>query len=238
MPRTPAPPRAKSPRTASPRAIGDPGGSARRAAPGPAPRYHHGDLRAALLRAAEDELVERGADGFSLRGVARRVGVSHAAPAHHFADTGALLAALAAEGFRRFLATQRARQARAAADPRAQLLAAGAGYIEFAASHPALFRLMFASDRPHRDDPDLTQAACAAFDHLAVCVAATGAPGTPPARADLVAAWAMAHGLADLMNAGQLDALLPAEGRDAAIAGILGRAIPLAAPQPSAEGKR
>jgi AcrR family transcriptional regulator len=89
--------------------------AARRASP--APRYHHGDLRAALLRAAEDELTERGAEGFSLRGVARRVGVSHAAPAHHFADTGALLAALAAEGFRRFLATQRAHQARAAPQP-------------------------------------------------------------------------------------------------------------------------
>jgi hypothetical protein len=48
----------------------------------------------------------------------------------------------------------------------------------------------------------------------------------------------MAHGLADLMNAGQFDALLPAEGRDAAIAAILGRAIPPAAPQPSADGKR
>jgi AcrR family transcriptional regulator len=204
----------------------------------PAPRYHHGDLRAALLRAAEDELTERGAEGFSLRGVARRVGVSHAAPAHHFADTGALLAALAAEGFRRFLATQRAHQARADADPRAQLLAVGAGYIAFAAAHPALFRLMFASDRPHRDDPDLTQAACAAFDHLAASVAAIGTTGTAPAQADLVAAWAMAHGLADLLNAGQLDTLLPAARRDAAIAEILGRCLRTPPPQPSAKGKR
>jgi AcrR family transcriptional regulator len=226
MPRTPA-----TPRTAS-----IAGGGSRRAAP--APRYHHGDLRAALLRAAEDELTARGTEGFSLRGVARRVGVSHAAPAHHFADTGALLAALAAEGFRRFLATQRACEARAAADPRAQLLATGAGYIAFAAAHPALFRLMFASDRPTGDDPDLTQAACAAFDHLAARVAALGAPGTAPTRADLVAAWAMAHGLADLINAGRLDGLLPAKGRDEAIAAILGRAIRSAAPQPSAAGKR
>jgi hypothetical protein len=97
---------------------------------------------------------------------------------------------------------------------------------------------MFASDRPHRDDPDLTQAACAAFDHLAASVVAIGTTGTAPAQADLVAAWAMAHGLADLLNAGQLDTLLPAARRDAAIAEILGRCLRTPPPQPSAKGKR
>jgi hypothetical protein len=65
-----------------------------------APRpYHHGDLRAALLSAAEEELAERGMEAFSLRSVAKRAGVSHAAPAHHFGDAQGLLTALAAEGF-------------------------------------------------------------------------------------------------------------------------------------------
>ena len=85
--------------------------------PAEAPRYHHGDLRAALLAAAETELDERGVESFSLRGVARRAGVSHAAPAHHFRDVRGLLTALAAEGFARFLAAQRAREAAAGADP-------------------------------------------------------------------------------------------------------------------------
>ena len=75
--------------------------------------YHHGALRAALLAAAEAELAETGIERFSLRSVAKRAGVSHAAPAHHFGDTGGLLTALAAEGFTRFLATQHAREAAA-----------------------------------------------------------------------------------------------------------------------------
>jgi AcrR family transcriptional regulator len=206
--------------------------SRRRAAP-----YHHGDLRAALLRAAEEELAERGTEDFSLRGVARRVGVSHAAPAHHFADAGALLTALAAEGFRRFLATQRDHQARAPADPRAQLLAAGAGYVAFAAANPALFRLMFASQRPDRRDAELCEAARTAFEHLAQGVAAANPQGGSPGL-DMMAAWAMAHGIADLLNAGQLDLLVPAGARGEMIAAALRRALCLdrAAGQSSAEG--
>ena len=66
--------------------------------------YHHGDLAAALLAAAEAELAEKGVEAFSLRSVAKRAGVSHAAPAHHFGDATGVLTALATEGFRRFLA--------------------------------------------------------------------------------------------------------------------------------------
>src|SRR5688572_25193146 len=67
--------------------------------------YHHGDLRAALISAAEEELVEKGVDGFTLRGCARRAGVSHAAPAHHFKDVRALFTALATIGLRRLAET-------------------------------------------------------------------------------------------------------------------------------------
>ncbi len=105
--------------------------------------YHHGDLRAALLAAGEAELTEKGVEGFSLRAVAKRAGVSHAAPAHHFGDVGGLLTALAAEGFRRFQATLDAREA-GIGDPRERAVAAGLGYMEFAMARPALFRLVFA----------------------------------------------------------------------------------------------
>ena len=87
-------------------------------------RYHHGDLRAALLEAGEAELAEHGVEGFSLRGVAKRAGVSHAAPAHHFRDANGLLTALAAEGFRRFVAKQRAAPGRRRPD---RAVAAGGG---------------------------------------------------------------------------------------------------------------
>ena len=128
--------------------------------------YHHGDLRAVLLAAGEAELAEHGVEGFSLRGVAKRAGVSHAAPAHHFRDANGLLTALAAEGFRRFVEKQKARQQVADKDPLALLVAAGMGYVDFAMAHPALFRLMFSSDRPDREAEELHVAASAAYRKL------------------------------------------------------------------------
>lgn len=186
-------------------------------------KYHHGDLRAALLAAAEAELAERGVEAFSLRQVAKRAGVSHAAPAHHFGDAAGLLTALAAEGFRRFLATQAQREAAAAPDPQAQLVAAGLGYIDFALARPALFRLLFGSDRPDFANPDLSAASDAAYAHLDAQVTAAG--GALP---DIAAVWALAHGLADLLAAGRLkslQSLSPAE-RDSALAALLVRSFP------------
>jgi AcrR family transcriptional regulator len=186
--------------------------------------YHHGDLRAALLHAAEAELAERGVEGFSLRSVAKRAGVSHAAPAHHFGDAQGLLTALAAEGFRQFLAAQAAREARADPNPAAQLVAAGLGYVDFAMARPALFRLLWQSERPDFDNGDLGPAALAAYQHLVDQVTAAGGTGT----ADEAAAWAMAHGLADLMASGRMQSLgsLPPAARDAMVAGLIRRALP------------
>jgi AcrR family transcriptional regulator len=174
-------------------------------------QYHHGDLRAALLKAAEAELAERGLESFSLRGVAKRAGVSHAAPAHHFRDVNGLLTALAAEGFRRFLEAQKARRRKAAGDPMSQLVASGLGYIDFAIANPALFRLMFSSDRPDRDAPEFHMAASAAYQQLVEdvrCVRGNAPGQVEPAPVDVMRTWAMAHGLADLMNSGRLKHLL------------------------------
>lgn len=185
--------------------------------------YHHGALRAALLAAAEAELAEKGVEGFSLRSVAKRAGVSHAAPAHHFGDARGLLTALAAEGFHRFLATQQRREAVAYPEPRKQLVAAGLGYVDFARDNPALFRLIFSSDKPDFTDDALCAAGEAAYAHLAGQVAAAG--GGP---AETAAVWAMAHGLADLLSAGRLRTLanLPPEARDQALTDILTRSFP------------
>jgi AcrR family transcriptional regulator len=194
--------------------------------PAEARPYHHGDLRAALLAAAEAELAERGMEGFSLRSVAKRAGVSHAAPAHHFGDAKGLLTALAAEGFRQFLAAQAAREAVAERDPAAQLIAAGLGYIDFALARPTLFRLLWQSERPDFTDPDLGQAARAAYTHLVEQVSGAGGRGT----ADEAAVWAIAHGLADLLAAGRMASVgtLPAAARDAMLVTIIRRALPVA----------
>lgn len=201
--------------------------------PNRAPRrraYHHGDLRAVLLAAGEAELAERGVEGFSLRGAAKRAGVSHAAPAHHFGDVNGLLTALAAEGFRRFVDRQKLRQQSADKDALSQLVAAGMGYIDFAVAHPALFRLMFSSDRPDYEAEELQIAAGAAYRQLVEDVtrvrgSASGQAEPPPT--EVMRTWAIAHGLADLMNSRRLKPLLglrKAE-RDAALAEMLRRSL-------------
>lgn len=201
----------------------------------PGRQYHHGNLRAALIEAAEAELSEKGVEGFSLRGVAKRAGVSHAAPAHHFGDAGGLLTALAAEGFARFLESMQAAQRTAAQDPAAQMNAAGQGYLDFAARSPALFRLIFSSDRPDFTDPELDRAASAAFLHLVEGVRRLrGDPG-PASLAGLMqdeslmsevtGIWSAVHGMADLMNSGRLKYLRsqPPETRQRILADVLRR---------------
>lgn len=185
--------------------------------------YHHGDLRAALLAAAEAELADRGVEAFSLRSVAKRAGVSHAAPAHHFGDAAGLLTALATEGFRHFLACQHRREALAASDPKSQVIAAGIGYVDFALERPALFRLIFTSARLNRDDPDLGAAGASSYRHLVEQVTALNG-----GSADVAAAWAMVHGLADLLISGRLPALAAMEtmARDAVLDGLIRRVLP------------
>src|SRR6266540_4004482 len=135
-------------------------------------RYHHGDLRAALLEAAEAELAEKGVDGFTLRACARRAGVSHAAPAHHFADVTALLTEMAAVGFERLVASMRSRRDRAASEPRAQFIASGQGYIDFAVTNPQHFMLMFGGAQIDRTNERLKHVGDAAFGHLLEVVSA------------------------------------------------------------------
>lgn len=191
--------------------------------------YHHGDLRAALLVAAEAELIDKGIEGFSLRGVAKRAGVSHAAPAHHFGDTVGLLSALAAVGFRRFLDTQLKREAGAAPRQPDRILAAGLGYIEFALANRELFRLMFSSARADFTGKELRAASRAAYLHLLNNTAELrggGDPDDPAAIPDVTAIWAMVHGLADLLQAGRLLRGLSPEQRDAMAVSLLRRVLP------------
>jgi AcrR family transcriptional regulator len=172
--------------------------------------YHHGDLRRALLGAAEVVLAERGVEGFTLRECARRAGVSHAAPAHHFGDVTGLLTALAALGFETLTAAMR--DARAGiADPQERLWAIGRGYVAFAREYPERFRLAFSSHRLNHDDPALRAAGEAAFLELETAIRLVTGGDTGPlpadALADLVHAWSVVHGFSHLLLAGQLDHL-------------------------------
>jgi AcrR family transcriptional regulator len=194
-------------------------------------RYHHGDLRAALLKAGIDELAAKGYEGFTLRGVAKRAAVSHAAPAHHFRDTNALLTALTALAAERFSAAMRERQAKASKEPRAQLIAAGHGYIDFALANPALFKLMFGSERSDSDDPDVVRHATDAFVLLVGSVAAVRESdplASDSGRLDVAAAWSIVHGIANLLIAGRLRFLEPQleKDRDGTLAQLIDRTLP------------
>jgi AcrR family transcriptional regulator len=162
--------------------------------------YHHGDLRRALLEAAAAMIEERGPDAFSLRDCARRIGVSNAAPAHHFGSASRLLAALAAEGFARLAEAMRDARDAAGADPAARLSATGVAYVERALAAPGLFRLMFHSDRADQADPALVAAGQDAYGVL-VGVLDEGGIADPGA---IAAAWSLVHGFAALLIEGRL----------------------------------
>ena len=172
--------------------------------------YHHGNLRVALLAAAELELNEKGLEAFSLRGVAKKAGVSHNAPSHHFSDVNGLLTALATVGFQRLVRTQTNRQDNADPDPMEQFIALGLGYVEFATENPAMFRLMFSSRKPDRANSELMAAMISTLEKLSEtarrAINADNMSGQVD-NEDLIAAWAMVHGLADLTNSGLLDHL-------------------------------
>lgn len=162
--------------------------------------YHHGDLRRALLDSALDAVVEQGPPAVSLRDLARRAGVSHAAPAHHFGTKAGLLTALAIEGYER-LAERLDRAWRDTGD----FLEVGAAYVRFAVDCPGYFTVLSQPDLLVADDPQLLAARKAAGDVLRRGIEHKAAPPDPTDKLELsIAAWSLVHGLAVLLIAGSL----------------------------------
>jgi AcrR family transcriptional regulator len=171
----------------------------------PEGRYHHGDLRRALVDAALEALAQKGPAGLGLRELARQVGVSAAAPYRHFADRNALLEAVAIDGFERFTASMQ--EARDAVFENEQLAAMAYAYVRFAIQQPQLFRLMFSAELDHQRNPALAKAGEAAYASLAVAAARED----PTAAAEVaVTCWAFVHGLAMLLLDGQILGSTPA----------------------------
>jgi AcrR family transcriptional regulator len=159
--------------------------------------YHHGDLRQELIRHALAEITDNGVAALSLRELARRAGVSHGAPAHHFHDRTGLLTAIATEGFTLLADTL---------DPAREhgFIETGVAYVSFAIDHPAHFTVMF-GPLVDASDPDLAAArdrAGAILDEGVVDLP------HPPAAADrdnaAIGAWSLVHGLATLWLNGAL----------------------------------
>ena len=179
-------------RSGAPRAVGE---------------HFAGDLRQALLDAAVATLDEVGADRLSLREVARRAGVSHAAPAHHFTDKAGLLTAIATEGFGMLVTYLAGAQPGGTGQPVDHLAALGRAYAQFAAENPGRFEVMFRPGLLRAGDPAFQRAGDAAFEalrhHIATCQSRGWREHTPT-DALAAAAWALAHGIAVLRMQGSL----------------------------------
>ncbi|MFF9853848.1 TetR/AcrR family transcriptional regulator [Streptomyces litmocidini] len=167
--------------------------------------YHHGDLRAACLRAARELLEEDGSAGLSLRAVARRAGVSPTAPYRHYADREALVSAVAAEGYREL--TEHLKAAHPAPSTPDDLAAVATAYVRFALEHPAMFRAMFAE--PCDPTSEERVAATAAISAYVQGIVRDAFPGAEDTGALSTTVWALVHGLAFLHLDGKLDASSP-----------------------------
>ena len=180
--------------------------------------YHHGDLNQALLAAGEEVLAERGLQGFTLRECARRAGVSHAAPKHHFQDVSGFLTAIAARGFEHLRANLRIHlgQLPADADLVDEFHAVIGGYLAFALAWPEHFRIMFRSDLLRSDAEVLISSSRDTFLELTNVVLrqrgeteltaedSIDVSNDLPLVHDIVIAWSHAHGFAHLRLEGQL----------------------------------
>lgn len=169
-------------------------------------RYHHGNLRAALIVAADRVLAEEGLEGFSLRKAAKRAGVSATAPMHHFGGAAGLLSEVALLGFEeldRHLSAETC-----GTKPVQRLRLQGIGYVRFAVSFPGRFRLMFRKDLLDPDHRLLRETSDRAAARLEETVRAMlslsdqeQAEGAD--RALMLAAWSLVHGFAQLLLDGK-----------------------------------
>ncbi len=170
-------------------------------------RYHHGDLRAALIVAADQILAADGLEGFSLRAAARRAGVSVAAPAHHFGSAAGLLSEVAALGFIEL--ADRLRLPAGRLLPAKRLRQQGVAYVRFALAYPGRFQLMFRRDLLDDQHPGLREAGDNAVGQLEQTVRAQlqltdKQPLNAAARSAILAAWSTVHGFAHLLLDGKL----------------------------------
>lgn len=164
------------------------------------------DLRQKVLKASLALIEEGGLDRLSMREAARKAGVSHQAPYHHFADREAILAAIAGEGFVKLRQALARAAADAGTDPRKAVEAMGRAYIDFALRHPAYFQVMFRADVVPLDRyPEARKEEDEAFGGLIEAIDKAFASEPDDVRRRLaIAAWALVHGLATLILEGSL----------------------------------
>lgn len=206
--------------------------------------YHHGDLRRALLEALEQIVAERGVEGVSLRETARRAGVSHSAPAHHFGDLDGMLNAMAAEGFEELGSAMAEAITAVGAEGDAPapdyLRALGTAYLHFATDHPAHYDVMFRRSKTQDwEEYQQTPAgigAVSTFGPLAVIIGRLIEEGVIDAENGRYAAtmlWGMCHGIATLWIDGRLQGFYEDHTIDQLIDGVMDATMALLIGNPS-----
>jgi AcrR family transcriptional regulator len=174
----------------------------------PERKYHHGDLWRGLIDAALALIAEGELRTFSLREVARRAGVTAAAPYHHFKDKAALLAAVAEEGFVALCGRLEAALAAVPSDdPRGRFKALARAYLEFARARPAHYRVMFLPELKSQKEPSSFHTAADRTLQVVAKEVEMAAPQASPQEVmtRTVLIWSIGHGLASLWNDGVLD---------------------------------
>lgn len=166
--------------------------------------YHHGDLRASLIAAAVELIREEGESALTLRQVARRAGVSHAAPYRHFKDRAALVSAVASEGFRRLATALQEAAVDLPPGPKS-LTALGVAYVQFALDHPGHFRVMFSSEARSEETATSSRGAFAQLSQVLEAGQAAQLFRPDKTETKTLTAWCLVHGLAMLLNDGRID---------------------------------
>ncbi|HVT66105.1 MAG TPA: TetR/AcrR family transcriptional regulator [Trebonia sp.] len=197
-------------------------------------RYHHGNLRAALLDSALEVLSESGVAGFSMREAARRAGVSQSAPKHHFGDARGLLGALATRAYQELC--ERLEAVPLTGDStRERVTALSAEYVAFAAENRALFDLMWRVSQFDVDDPELMahkRRALRALDRGLRGADAQLPDDDDPALLPSYTVWSLAHGYATLA----LEGAIGYDGADPATSGLLPAMLRLLDVWPNGDG--
>ena len=174
----------------------------------PSKKYHHGDLKNALIKAGVEILAKEGVNGLTLRKVAKRAGVSHSAPYAHFKDRQSLIAAISTEGFRRLYDELDAAASAHADDPKEQLVEATRVYMQFAMNHTDTFKIMFSGVlEKEKDYPSFMEISGKTFERVVDIVRACQNAGIlRPGPSELVAVsvWGQVHGIVLLALEGQI----------------------------------
>jgi AcrR family transcriptional regulator len=171
-------------------------------------KYHHGDLKNALIQAGAQILVEEGAQGLSLRKVAQRAGVSHSAPYAHFSDKQALIAAISTEGFNQLYIQLDAATTPYAGDAKNQLIEGARAYARFATQNLDTFKIMFSGIlEKEKEYPAFVEISQKTFSLVLGIVQACQSAGLlRPASPELMAVsvWGQVHGIISLALEGQV----------------------------------